>query len=87
MSGLSGFPGQTAPQNRNVPLGSARLQNGKLGTSKDVREGTTADLLTLPGNAKGNTSNWGFAAGLPTPQGRPPRNNTSGSISQQLDLS
>ena len=29
---FSGFAGQQAPQNRNPPLGSARLQNSKLGT-------------------------------------------------------
>ena len=31
LRGLSGFTAQQAAQNRNTPLGSGRLQNGKIG--------------------------------------------------------
>ena len=30
LRGIPGFPGQQAPQNRTAPLGSGRLQNGKI---------------------------------------------------------
>ncbi|MCJ1252549.1 hypothetical protein MMC24_000355 [Lignoscripta atroalba] len=56
LRGLPGYPGQQAPQNRNTPLGSGRLQNGKLGNVPSWGFG-------LPANG---------APGLPTPQGRTP---------------
>ena len=31
LRGIPGFPGQQAPQSRAAPLGSGRLQNGKIG--------------------------------------------------------
>lgn len=70
-----GYPAQPAPQNRNTPLGSGRLQNTtKLGAaeflaSRDVQWKADAFL-----NLLGNGTNWGFGApangapGLPSVQ-------------------
>lgn len=42
LRGIPGFPGQQAPQTRNAPLGSGRLQNGKIGAR--TCEGCTLSL-------------------------------------------
>ncbi|MCJ1299565.1 hypothetical protein MMC08_002357 [Hypocenomyce scalaris] len=55
LRGIPGFPGQQAPQNRTAPLGSGRLQNGKIGNGSTWGFG-------MPVNG---------APGLPNPQSRP----------------
>ena len=69
-----GYPAQPAPQHRNTPLGSGRLQNtSKLGVSRHFKYCAVrrkADALSLLGNG----TNWGFGApangapGLPSVQ-------------------
>ncbi|KAA6411802.1 MAG: NOT2 family [Lasallia pustulata] len=55
LRGIPGFPGQQAPQSRAAPLGSGRLQNGKIGNGPSWGYG-------MPVNG---------APRLPNPQARP----------------
>ena len=69
-----GYPAQPAPQHRNTPLGSGRLQNasklGALTSSHITLYNETLTFLRLSGNG----TNWGFGAptngapGLPSVQ-------------------
>ena len=69
-----GYPAQPAPQHRNTPLGSGRLQNtSKIGAFELLPSRIVQWKLT-PLNLLGNGTNWGFGApangapGLPSVQ-------------------
>ena len=69
-----GYPAQPAPQHRNTPLGSGRLQNtSKIGPFELLPSRTVQWKLTLL-SLLGNGTNWGFGApangapGLPSVQ-------------------
>lgn len=69
-----GYPTQPAPQHRNTPLGSGRLQNtSKIGAFELLPSRTVQWKLT-PLSLLGNGTNWGFGApangapGLPSVQ-------------------
>ena len=66
-----GYPAQPAPQNRNTPLVSGRLQNtSKLGAVNFYLLALYNGKLTLFGTS-GNGTNWGFGAAVNGAPGLP----------------